>query len=792
MATKLDLASLPPFDPISDPTSLSQRWKIWKRRFETYLVAVGVTYDQQKRALLLYQAGAETQEIFEAIPEAGNDYASAMKKLDDYFTPKKNIDYEVFQFRQITQHDGETIDQFVTRLRKLAVHCEFADIDRELRSMIIQNCKSKHLRRYALREDDLTLEKLLAKARALEESERLASGMEQSSNYESARLIKHQQFKSKTKVTQSMKPKVSLYECTRCGKTHNKGMCPAKGKQCHKCLKFNHFAKMCRGNNKTRNKLQPSRIRKISEKLTPSSSEEEYVYTLGDNTGKVPEVMVKINGVPIKVTIDTGASINIIDESALMTINKRKQVTLRNSSTRICAYGSQSCLKVLGQFDAQVQTKDSSINATIHVLQGTNGSLMSYITARELGLIKVNVCAMNIKQLTEQYAEVFEGVGKLKDYEVMLHIDESVTPVAQPARRIPFHMRKQVEIELERLEKQDIIKKVDGHTPWISPLVIIPKKNGEVRLCIDMRMANRAILRERYPSPTVDDLMHSLNGATVFSKLDLRSGYHQLSLAYKSRYITTFATHKGLRRYKRLNFGTNSASEIFQNAINEQVRDIQGVINISDDIIVFGETQEKHDEALEAVFRRLLSVGLTVNKEKCEFNKKSLEFFGFVFSRKGISPDPRKVKTIQEAKPPSSTTEVRSFIGMATYCAKFIPNFSDITKLLRELTKKNVNFKWTEKERESFEQVKQMLTSDTVMAYFDGTKQTELTTDASPWGLSAILSQKTPGTGDRRIVAYVSRSLSATEQKYSQTEKEALAIVWASDYTYTCLVVISH
>ena len=218
---------------------------------------------------------------------------------------------------------------------------------------------------------------------------------------------------------------------------------------------------------------------------------------------------------------------------------------------------------------------------------------------------------------------------------------------------------------------------------------------------------------------------------------------------------------------------------IFQNAINEQVRDIQGVINISDDIIVFGETQEKHNEALEAVLRRLLSVGLTVNKEKCEFNKKSLEFFGFVFSRKGISPDPRKVKTIHEAKPPSSTTKVRSFIVMATYCAKFIPNFSDITKPLRELTKKNVNFKWTEKERESFEQVKQMVTSDTVMAYFDGTKQTELTTDASPWGLSAILSQKTPGTDDRRIVAYVSRSLSATEQKYSQTEKEALAIVWA-------------
>ena len=266
-------------------------------------------------------------------------------------------------------------------------------------------------------------------------------------------------------------------------------------------------------------------------------------------------------------------------------------------------------------------------------------------------------------------------------------------------------MRKQVEIELERLEKQDIIEKVDGPTPWISPLVIIPKRNCEVRLCIDMRMANRAILREQHPSPTVDDLMHSHNGATVFSKLDLRSGYHQLSLASESRYITTFATHKGLRRYKRLNFGTNSASEIFQNATNEQVRDIQGVINISNDIIVFGEIQEKHDEALEAVFRRVLSVGLTVSKEKCEFNKKSLEFFGFVFSRKNISPDPRKVKTIQEAKLPSSTIEVRSFIGMATYCAKFIPKFRDMTKPLWELTQGLVKTKQLIREKVWFPRI---------------------------------------------------------------------------------------
>jgi hypothetical protein len=292
-------------------------------------------------------------------------------------------------------------------------------------------------------------------------------------------------------------------------------------------------------------------------------------------------------------------------------------------------------------------------------------------------------------------------------------------------------------------------------------------------------MANKAIRRERHPTPTIDDLIHRLNGATVFSKLDLRSGYHQLSLDPESRYITTFSTHKGLRRYARLNFGTNSASEIFQKIINKQIRDIPGAMNISDDIIVFGKTQADHDRALQAVFQKFTEVNLTLNHDKCEYNKSSVTFFGFVFSSNGISPDPKKVEAIHSAKPPTSASGVRSFLGMATYCSKFIPNFSDISQPLRDLTKKDAQFQWTEQQQQPFDKIKELLASDTVMAYFDPLKDTELTTDASLVGLSAILTQTTPGMDDRKIVAYVSRSLSDVEKRYSQTEREALAIVWA-------------
>ena len=175
MAVHLEVHPLPPFDPTSDPTSVDQRWKTWLKRFETYLVALNITDDKQKRALLLYQAGQATQEIFETLQDTGDKYDEAKTKLNSYFALKKNVDYEIFQFRQAAQRPGETVDQFATRLRKLAATCEFHDSKKEIKSAIILKCLSKRLRRFALREESLTLDQLLSKA-----SEQQASGMEQS------------------------------------------------------------------------------------------------------------------------------------------------------------------------------------------------------------------------------------------------------------------------------------------------------------------------------------------------------------------------------------------------------------------------------------------------------------------------------------------------------------------------------------------------------------------------------------------------------------------------------------
>ena len=262
-------------------------------------------------------------------------------------------------------------------------------------------------------------------------------------------------------------------------------------------------------------------------------------------------------------------------------MQKVKTLPLHRSKIRVFAYGSPTQLPILGKFEATLQSSHKITVSEVH------GCLLSYQSATTLGLIQVKVHRLEEQpkskheNLFNEFAHIFAGIGDLKDFAVKLHIDPSVPPVAQPVRRIPFHMRKKVSDALEKLEQQGIIEKVQGPTPFVSHLVDIPKKDGDVRLCVDMRRANRAIQRERHPTPTVDDLIHAMNGAKIFSKLDLRAGYHQLTLAEESRYITTFPTHKGLRRYRKLYFGTNSASEIFQQVIHDQIRDIPNVQMLS-------------------------------------------------------------------------------------------------------------------------------------------------------------------------------------------------------------------
>ena len=315
--------------------------------------------------------------------------------------------------------------------------------------------------------------------------------------------------------------------------------------------------------------------------------------------------------------------------------------------------------------------------------------------------------------------------------------------------------------------------------PWVNPVVIVPKNNGEIRLCIDMRQANRAIMRRRYPIPTVDEVLHTMNGSKVFSKLDLKWGYHQLELSPESREITTFATPDGLFRYKRLLFGVCSASEQYQHEIATVLAGIEGAENISDDIVVDGPDAETRDQRLRQTIERLRDCGLTLNAEKCLFNMDRLVFMGMLLSETGIGPTEDRVKAVLEAGEPTSTTEVRSFLGLANYSSRFIPHFATLSEPLRRLTRIETPFNFGPEQKKSFESLKQKMAEACTLAYFDKNAPTKIITDASPVVLGAVLVQEQGGVWTP--VCYASRSLTDCEQRYSQTEKEALGVVWACE-----------
>ncbi len=809
------MPTLPSFDVHSDPPTVSQRWEKWLKRFEGAMVGFNITAPKRKRALLFHYGGDDLSAVFDTLPDTGddNDYDKAKQCLSNHFNPKKNPIYETILFRDLIQNSEETVDQYCTRLRQAALNCEFHDLEREILTQIIIGCKSKLLRRKALENKEHTLSSLLELARSLEMSEQRASAVEASSQCSQSTSVNTIDTRSDTrrgrararskKASHTYKPK-SQQRCDHCGYSpHRKNQgCPAKGQTCKCCNKRNHFASVCRsteGQSQARGttsgpKSKESRPKAASlanvRESSPSDAEDVFAVQASPH----PHAKVHVDGAKIDFIVDTGCRRNIVDEPAFRQIQNGQTIKLQKSKVRLYPYGCTTPLKILGKFSVLLESNQRMTTEEVFVVKGNSGSLLGRETAQKLGLVTIkdtlpevnNVSSTETSDCSEwetKFPEVFSGIGKLKDVQVKLHIDPSVPPVAQRHRKVP--LRKKVEQQLLELEKQDVIEDATGPTPWVSPVIAVPKPHDpdKIRLCVDMRAANKAIKRERHGTPTTDEIIAELNGSSVFSKVDLRSGYHQLEISPESRYITTFATHVGLKRYKRLSFGISSASEVFQNTIRQVIEGIPGVLNVSDDILIHAPTREEHDKRLHALFTRLSEKGLTLNGQKCEFAKSSIQFFGLVFGKDGVSPDPSKVDAIKNAPPPQSAAEVRSLLGMASYSARFIPNLSTVTEPLRALIEKNVKFVWTDEHDRALQQLKDSLSAHVVGAYFDTNKHSQLIVDASPVGLGAVLAQ-TDEHGNCKVVSYASRSLTPTEQRYSQIEREALAITWAVTRRY--------
>ena len=307
------------------------------------------------------------------------------------------------------------------------------------------------------------------------------------------------------------------------------------------------------------------------------------------------------------------------------------------------------------------------------------------------------------------FADIFTVVGLLKDYKLKLHIVENVTPVAQPLRRLPFGLRDKVDNKLDELLEMGIIEEVPETTPtrWVSPLIVVPKADGkDIRVCADTRRANEAIFRERHPIPTIEEVLYDLNGVTVFSKIDLKWGFHQV------------VTHRSLHRHRRLMFGIASAPEKYQKIISDVLAGCKGVANIADDLIIYGADLSDHDANSNIVLARMREKILTVNGDKCQFRLPKLIFLGHELSSLVVAPSEEKVAAVVNARPPQNVSEVRSFVQLVQYSAKLIPAFAKIAEPLRRMLRKGQSFVWGSEQQEAFEKLKERMTSAKALVFF--------------------------------------------------------------------------
>ena len=329
----------------------------------------------------------------------------------------------------------------------------------------------------------------------------------------------------------------------------------------------------------------------------------------------------------------------------------------------------------------------------------------------------------------------------------------------------------------------------DSFSPWTQPVVVVKKKNGQFRFCVDYRKLNEVTERDEYPLPLINDIFDSMTGAKWFTTLDCKSGYWQMKVAEKDQPKTAYITQEGLYEFTVMPFGLSNAPASFQRMMDRVFKNYKGkFVNVYlDDITVYSQTFEDHIQHLKLIFEKLREVDLKLGKDKCEFAKTELHLLGHIIGREGRKPDPAKIEVVQQWPTPKNVKDVRAFLGLASYYRKFIPNFSIEAGSMFKLIHKDTTFEWTDACQETFEKLKKLLTSSPILKHPKFDKSFILYTDGSYGGLGAVLAQEDE-EGKEGVIAYASKTIVGAQKRYSATELELLAIKWATDQFHVYLL----
>ncbi|UYV81352.1 hypothetical protein LAZ67_20000902, partial [Cordylochernes scorpioides] len=350
-------------------------------------------------------------------------------------------------------------------------------------------------------------------------------------------------------------------------------------------------------------------------------------------------------------------------------------------------------------------------------------------------------------------------------------------PIKQRPYRVSKREREIMQKEVDTMLERKVIQ--PSESPWSAPVVLVKKKDGTWRFCVDFRRLNHITKKDVYPLPRIDDVLDHLSSARYYSTMDLKTGYWQVEVDERDREKTAFVTPDGLYEFMVMPFGLCNAPATFERMMDNVLMGLKWNICLCylDDIVVYSDTFEEHLERLSKVLSCLQQAGLTINPDKCLFGSTRIKILGHVADKDGIQPDSEKVEAIKKFPVPKSVCDIQSYLGLCSYYRRFIKNFSKIAAPLQILLKKDQKFIWTQEQKDSFESLKKALMQKPVLGHFKESAITKLHTDASSYGLGAVLVQIQEN--QENPIAYASRTLSKAEKNYSTTERECLAVIWA-------------
>lgn len=771
--------------------NIAENWRRWEQRFRLYMTASGASEKEEevKVAILLHTIGEEALEVYNTLhivpsdddSESMEDVLTAFK---DYCSPQKNVVFERHLFWSHAMSSGTAVDRFITELRQKSKDCEFGPSEDDmLRDKLVFSINDPRLKERLLRENGLTLQRAIDICRSTELAKTQIQAMQMTPITCDAQIDAVEKTRGHKRISSRFNnaKKQTTISCLKCGRQHEPRQCPAYGVVCHKCGKNNHFSKVCRTMGMKRDNFKSKAVNNIESEV-----DSLYIGMINSNDQKIVShtndskwvETASIRGVAIKFKLDTGADASVLP----MSISKQLPgpIQLQPTKTVLIAFGGAR-LPSCGVASLQCTTSRHSATVKFHVTTQADKAILGGEACARLELVKrVEELITQPPQppstkeeLIKRYAVVFTGLGEFPGVH-HIHVDSSVPPVIHGCRNIPLSIMDTLKHTLHDLEKREVIKPVKEPTEWVNSLVATKKKNGSLRVCLDPCNLNEAVKRQHFSIPTPEDVRSKLAGKTIFTILDEKDGYWQIKLDEPSSKLCTFNTPWGRYRFLRLPFGIKSASEVFQQKNCETFGDIPGVHIVADDMIIAAASEHEHDKILHEVMERAMAANVKFNKDKIQYKVDTVKYMGHIITSAGQRADDAKIKAIIDMPPPEDKQSLQRLLGMTKFLAQYVPNEASLTAPLRQLLKKDTLWQWCPHHTAALEALKTALTQAPVLRYYDHRKPLTLQADSSKDGLGACLLQ------EGQPLCYASRSLTDTEKRYAQIEKELLAIVFAA------------